>query len=176
MLRRLNDALPGLVLGIVIYGIMVQFAGMWFVSDRLGYTIGLWYGIAIAVGMAIHLAMVIYDSVTLGDSDRARKILIIKSVTRYGVVVILFFLIAYFKFGNFLMSFVGVLGIKISAYLQLPVSKLLTRLFPDRFTPVIGDDEALLAEYMEELEAKERESVVQEIQESGPVQAQNQES
>ena len=96
MLKRLNDALPGLVLGIILYGLLVQFIGMWFVQDKLYYTIGLWYGITIAVAMAIHLAVVIYDSVTLYDEDRAKKMSVIKSVTRYAVVVILFFLIAYF--------------------------------------------------------------------------------
>lgn len=158
MLKRLNDALPGLVLGILIYGIIVQFVGMWFVEDKLYYTIGLWYGVAIAVAMAIHLAVVIYDSVTLCDDDRAKKLSVIKSVTRYAVVVILFFLIAYFRFGNVVMAFIGVLGIKISAYLQLPINNLLARFFPERFTPSVGDDEELLAAYMAELEAKEQEN------------------
>lgn len=154
MLKRLNDALPGLVLGIILYGLLVQFIGMWFVQDKLYYTIGLWYGITIAVAMAIHLAVVIYDSVTLYDEDRAKKMSVIKSVTRYAVVVILFFLIAYFQFGNVVMAFVGVLGIKISAYLQLPINSLLARLFPHRFTPSVGDDEEMLAAYMEQLKAE----------------------
>lgn len=155
MLKRLNDALPGLVLGIILYGVVVQLAGMWFVEDKLSYTIGLWYGIGIAVAMAIHLAVVIYDAVTLYDEDRAKKTSVMKSVSRYAVVVILFFLIAYFQFGNVAMAFVGVFGIKISSYLQLPVNSLLARLFPARFTPAVGDDEVLLAEYMEQLTAKE---------------------
>ena len=45
MLKRINDALPGLVLGILLYGVVIQFTGMWFAEDKLGYTIGLWYGI-----------------------------------------------------------------------------------------------------------------------------------
>lgn len=160
MLKRLNDALPGLVLGILIYGALVQLIGMWFVQDKLYYTIGLWYGIAIAVAMAIHLAAVIYDSVTLYDEDKAKKISVLKSVTRYAVVVILFFLIAYFRFGNVVMAFVGVLGIKVSAYLQLPVNKLLAHFFPERFTPAVGDDEELLAEYMEQFEEEQSETQI----------------
>lgn len=31
MLKRINDALPGLVFGIVFYGIVVQLIGVWFV-------------------------------------------------------------------------------------------------------------------------------------------------
>ncbi len=41
MLRRLNDALPGLVLGIIAYGAAVFLAGIWFVPDKLRFTTGL---------------------------------------------------------------------------------------------------------------------------------------
>ena len=37
MLKRLNDALPELVLGIIVYGIVVELAGVWFVTDKLRY-------------------------------------------------------------------------------------------------------------------------------------------
>lgn len=118
MLRRINDALPGLVLGIVLYGVLVQVAGVWFVDDKLGYTIGLWYGIAIAIGMAINLATVIFDSVTLDGGKNANRRIIAKSILRYVVVVILFFILGYFQFGNLFMALIGVLGLKISAYMQ----------------------------------------------------------
>ena len=38
MLRRLNKALPGLVLGIIVYGVLLQVTGIWFVDDRLRYS------------------------------------------------------------------------------------------------------------------------------------------
>ena len=47
MLKRLNDALPELVLGIILYGIVVELAGVWFVTDKLRYTTGLVIGIAL---------------------------------------------------------------------------------------------------------------------------------
>ncbi len=118
MLRRINDALPGLVLGIVLYGVLVQVTGVWFVDDKLGYTIGLWYGVAIAIGMAINLATVILDSVTLDGGKNANRRIIAKSLLRYIVVVILFFILGYFQFGNLFMALIGVLGLKISAYMQ----------------------------------------------------------
>ena len=118
MLRRINEALPGLVFGILLYGVVLQLAGVWFVEDKLYYSIGLWYGIIIAVGMAINLATVIFDSVAMGDSKYANRIIIAKSLLRYAVVVILFFILGYFDFGSLLMAFLGVMGLKISAYLQ----------------------------------------------------------
>ena len=44
MLRRINDALPGLVLGIIVYGVIVELAGVWFVTDKVRYTTGLLIG------------------------------------------------------------------------------------------------------------------------------------
>ncbi|MCI7322677.1 MAG: hypothetical protein MR508_05110 [Lachnospiraceae bacterium] len=128
MLRRINEALPGLVAGIIGYGVVVQFTGVWFVSDKLGYSIGLWYGIAIAVWLAINIATVIFDSVVMGDSKQASRIIIAKSVLRYVVVVILFFLLGYFRFGNLFTAFAGVLGLKVSAYLQPLFGKISDRI------------------------------------------------
>lgn len=118
MLRRINDALPGLVLTIFLYGVVVELAGVWFVEDKIGYSVGLWYGVAIAEGMAINLAMVIFDAVALGDSEHANRRIIAKSILRYVVVVILFFILGYFNFGNLFMAFIGVLGLKVGAYFQ----------------------------------------------------------
>ena len=128
MLRRLNDALPGLVAGIVVYGLVIQFTGVWFVEDKAGYSIGLWYGIAIAIWMAINLAQVIFDSVTLDGGEKANRRIIAKSVLRYIVVVILFFILGYFKFGNLFTAFLGVLGLKISAYSQPLLGKAANKL------------------------------------------------
>lgn len=134
MLKRLNDALPGLVLGIVLYGIVVQLAGVWFVDDKLSYSIGLWYGIIIAIGMAVNLAMVIYDATVIYDmyeeKDANRRI-VAKSLIRYVVVAVLLFILGYFNFGNLIMAFIGLLGLKISAYMQ-PLLKIVTDRFAGR--------------------------------------------
>ncbi|MCC8168562.1 MAG: hypothetical protein LIO37_04395 [Clostridiales bacterium] len=117
-LRRLNDALPGLVVGILFYGILLELVGVWFVDDKAAYSIGLWYGIAIAVGMAVNMATVIFDS-TFEDTDgRTNYRVVAKSLLRYVVVVILFAVLAVFRFGYVIAAFLGVMGLKASAYMQ----------------------------------------------------------
>ncbi len=54
MLRRINPVLPELLAGIGLYGLVVQFAGMWFAADQLQYALGLWIGIILAMGMAVN--------------------------------------------------------------------------------------------------------------------------
>lgn len=116
MLKRLNDALPELVTGILIYGLLIQLAGMWFVEDKVRYTAGLWLGIATAIGLAVHMATVIRDSMDLAAEKRAKVRTTVFSILRYIVVVILFVAVMYFKLGNVIVMFIGVMGLKISAY------------------------------------------------------------
>lgn len=127
MLRRINPALPGLIAGIVIFGLLVQFTGVWFVEDKIGYSIGLWYGVAIGIGMAINLATVIYDAVTFDGEGNANKRVAVKSMLRYIVVAILFGILGYFEFGNLFTAFLGVMGLKISAYMQPLLNKLVNK-------------------------------------------------
>ena len=102
MLKRINEALPGLVVSILLYGVMVELIGVWFVKDRIAYSIGVWFGIAVAVGNTAH----------------ATRRIVTKSILRYVVVVILFVLFGYFQWGNLIAAFLGLLGLKIGAYLQ----------------------------------------------------------
>ena len=100
MLRRINDALPGLVLGIIVYGVIVELAGVWFVTDKVRYTTGLLIGISLACGMAVNIATVLRDAVELYGEDNAKKKIVA------------------WNLGNLITAFIGVLGLKVSAYLQ----------------------------------------------------------
>lgn len=118
MLRRLNDALPGLILGILVYGAAIELIGVWFVPDKLLYTTGLAIGIALACGMAVNMAVVLQDAVDIYGESRAQSKIIAKSILRYLVVVIVFFAMMKWKLGDPIIAFIGVLGLKVSAYLQ----------------------------------------------------------
>ena len=115
-LKRMNEALPDLVLGIIGYGLIVFGIGFLFVSDKRSFAIGLWAGIGCAVFMAIHIASVLGDSVLYGGG--AYKVLAAKSVFRYILVAAVFFTIAYFHLGDVIWTFIGAMGLKISAYIQ----------------------------------------------------------
>ena len=128
MLKRINPSLPGLIAGILIYGVLVQITGVWFVTDKIGYSIGLWYGIAIGIGMAINLATVIYDAVTFDGEGNANKRVAAKAMLRYIVVAMLFGILGYFEFGNLFTAFLGVMGLKFSAYAQPLLNKLVNKL------------------------------------------------
>ena len=148
MLKRINPSLPGLVAGIVIFGLLVQLTGVWFVEDKLGYSIGLWYGVAIGIGMAINLATVIYDAVTFDGEGNASKRVAAKSMLRYIVVAILFGILGYFEFGNLFTAFLGVMGLKFSAYAQPLLNKIVNKL--------TGSSDAAFSDENSEISEKEK--------------------
>lgn len=125
MLRRLNKALPELVLGIFLYGLPVQFIGMWLAGDKMLYTSGLWIGVFTAAGMAVHMAVVIEDAVSAGSG---RGKLITMSLLRYAVVVLVFFCLVHFHLGDPIAAFFGVMGLKIAAYMQPFLHKTILKL------------------------------------------------
>ena len=118
MLRRLNNALPELILGILVYGAAVELIGVWFAADKLRYTSGLGIGIAIACGMAVNMAVVLRDAVDIYGESGMRSKIIAKSVLRYLVVVVVFFIMMKWNLGNPIIAFIGVLGLKVLAYFQ----------------------------------------------------------
>ncbi len=128
MLKRINAVLPELILGILFFGVVVWLAGVWFTDDRVRYTSGLWIGIALAVGMAVHMAVVLSDAADIASESAARRKVIFQSIVRYLVIVIVFFVTAYFKLGNLIALFIGVMGLKAGAYLQPLTHKVILKL------------------------------------------------
>lgn len=127
MLKRLNEALPGLVLGIIIYGVLLQLTGVWLAEDRLRYSSGLWIGIGCALFMAVHIAVSIEDAVCIGTEDGAKKKAAAGAMLRYVVVLAVLLVTFYFNLGMVLPALLGVLGLKISAYLQPLIRRLQKR-------------------------------------------------
>lgn len=118
MFKKLNDALPGLICGILVYGAVVWAAGIWFVKDGISFTVGLFIGLALAVGMAVHMAWVLRDVVDFADARRAGGRIIAKSILRYVIVIGVFAWMYISGFGNLIAAFVGLLGLKIAAYME----------------------------------------------------------
>ncbi len=127
MLKRINDVLPELILEIFLYGLLVQLTGVWFVENKLLYSTGLWIGIAAAMGMAIHMAVVILDTMDLAIEKQAKVRTTVFSMLRYLVVVLLFVVVSYFRLGNVLTMFIGIMGLKAAAYFQPFMHRLLKK-------------------------------------------------
>lgn len=122
-LYNLNNALPGLLLGILSFGIICQVVGVFLVADKKNYSIGLWVGILTAFFMAFHMAITLNMAVekdVKGAQGSATK----HNLIRYFIVVLILGILMVTKIGNPLAAFLGIMGLKVSAYVQPVLGKL----------------------------------------------------
>lgn len=125
-LLRLNPLLPELCITIVSWGCFTELVGVWFVQDKLRYTTGLLIGTISALLMAISIAKSVYD--TDGKTEKQAKAFnALSSGGRYAVVTIVVVLMAYFKLGNIISWFIGIMGLKASAYAQPLIHRLINK-------------------------------------------------
>lgn len=125
-LRQISDVLPDLLVGIILYGILCECIGLLFVSDRLFYSVGLWVGLLCACLMAVHMAWTLNWALDLGEDGAVKRILL-HNMLRYGVVMIIFLLLIILKAGNLMAAFLGVMGLKVAAYIQPFTHKIFRR-------------------------------------------------
>ena len=62
-LKKINTALPGLLFGMILFGIICQAAGFFLVEDKADYSKGLWIGVLTGIFMAFHMAISINSAV-----------------------------------------------------------------------------------------------------------------
>lgn len=125
-LRDVNDSLPALFLGILIFGLLSELLPIWFVHDKAGYTVGLLAGVASALFCAWHMAWTL-DRTFGQDEGTATKQMQKNSALRYGVRLIVLGVLIMTGIGNPLSAILGMMGLKVSAYLAPFTDKLFRR-------------------------------------------------
>lgn len=124
-MRSMNNVLKDLLIEIVVLGILIQVVGMLFISDQFGYALGLWIGIICSCGMAIHMNWALTTGMDLGDA--AKNHIIKHSVIRYAVILIIFGVLAFLYRYTVVPYFVGLMTLKVAAYLQPFTHKLILK-------------------------------------------------
>lgn len=122
-LREINTALPGLLLGILLFGALCQIAGLFFAADKADYSIGLWTGVLTAVFRAFHMAVSLNSAVER-DVKGAQEAVRRQYIIRYLAVAVVLGFLAVTGIGSPLAAFAGVMGEKASAYMQPLFAKL----------------------------------------------------
>ena len=121
-----NTVLKDMIFIMVLYGIVAQIICLIIPGDHLKMAAGLWIGVAAGIGMAIHMKNSLDEALDLGE-EGARKYMQKTYAVRYLTVVVVFMAAAYFQIANVMTLFGGVMGLKISAYLQPVFHKLLEK-------------------------------------------------
>ncbi len=126
LIQKVNRTLFELEIGIAIFAVICQFILLFF-KDRGYLSIGLWIGIFTAFFCAFHMWRTLEKGLDLGEKG-AVTYLSRQNVIRYVLIVLILGLTAVWEIGNPVAAFVGMMGLKASAYMQ-PLTKIISKIF-----------------------------------------------
>ena len=124
-MKNRDSILKELFLEIVVLGVIIQIIGLIFAGDRAVFSLGLWIGIICSLAMAAHMEWALVTGMDMGDSAKGH--IVKHSVIRYGVVFVVFILLAYFFKYAVVPCFLGIMTLKVAAYLQPFTHKIILK-------------------------------------------------
>lgn len=124
---KIDRTLLELSIGIVLWGLICQLTVVWFVQDKAGYSLGLWIGVLLGVAAAAHMWWSLDHSLEYVQ-DAAVKMMTKHNILRYVAIVIVMGIIMVSGFANPLSAFLGLMGLKVAAYIQPFTHKICTNL------------------------------------------------
>lgn len=124
-IKKIDDTLLELCIGIILFGVFCQLTAVWFLTDRLGYSIGLWMGILTALGCAVHMWWSIDRYLDYGEG--AVRAAARDNLIRYGVIIAVVAVVMITKAAQPLAVFLGIMGLKVAAYIRPITHKMIRR-------------------------------------------------
>ena len=113
-------------LGQLLFFAVCELTGVWFVSDKTGYTIGLLCGTLLALGSIYHIWWALDKSLDM-EEKRAGGFVGTQYGIRYGALILLIAFLYVTGFGNAFAAFLGYMGIKATAYMQPFIHRILDK-------------------------------------------------
>lgn len=116
-----------LLVGVAFFGVLLIIPGLFWTTNKAAYYIGLMIGIIVAVFLAFDM----YSSILKGlakDEKAANSYFQKKVIVRLAIVIVVFFIAAYFKQISLLSVLFGALTLKFSAFLQPLTHKFLVKI------------------------------------------------
>ena len=129
--KGIDRTLWELALGIGCWGVVCEAAAVWLVSDKAGYSIGLWLGVLLAEASGIHMWWSLDRALDLAE-DLAVKMVMKQNILRYAVIVEAMAAVMLSGFANPLAVFLGLMGLKTAAYLQPFTHKICVRFYKEK--------------------------------------------
>ena len=132
-ITRMNRSLFELETGILIFGIAGQLI-LFFFAGRGLYSAAWWIGIATAAVCAVDMWWALDRGLDLGRQGAAKKIMV-HYMIRYVMIAIVLVIVALTDTLNPLITFAGVMGLKIGAYLNFFAKKVSTWIYGEEILP-----------------------------------------
>lgn len=116
-LRRVNETLLDLVIGIIIYGVVIGIVGMITTGGNPFYLLGVVAGTAVDIGICVHMLHSLDVALDM-DPGSASSYIRKRAVIRFLIMALLALAAIKIHYGCFLGAILALMGIKISALLQ----------------------------------------------------------
>lgn len=132
MLEKLqkNVTVADLTVGILFYGVLCETICMFAVQRKFYYGMGILIGLFMAIATAVHMNYTIGLALS-ADEKGAIGISRKYSMLRYAVTAILLAVLCLTGFADPIAAFIGLMGLKIAAYMQPLTHKLVRHFIPD---------------------------------------------
>lgn len=116
-MKKINKTVWELLAGIILCGAVLLLAGILLAPDKLSYTAGLGIGLLVAVFMTFHMYVSIEKAIDAGEGS-ARTTVISSYAVRTLVMIGSILLVGLFEAGNLIAMVLGIMTLKVAAYLQ----------------------------------------------------------
>lgn len=140
VITRMNRTLFELLAGILIFGMVCQLFAL-IPKDRAGSSIGLWIGILTAGFYAYHMWRSLDRGLDLGEKNAAGY-MSRQNIIRYVLTVAALTAVAVTKIGDPLWAFLGVMGLKASAYMHFFTRKISRIFYGEEILPELIIEES----------------------------------
>ncbi|MBR6478140.1 MAG: ATP synthase subunit I [Lachnospiraceae bacterium] len=127
-LRQINRTVLEMELGILFLAILFQLVSLPFPGERLARALSLLLGCVMAFAAVLHMYRILDRALDL-DAESAQKAIYQGYVIRYLAAVIVILGTILTKWLNPLLVFLGIMTLKITAYLQPLTHKLCNKVF-----------------------------------------------
>jgi len=124
-MRNINRTVWELLFGILLTGVILEILGVMIAGDKLYYSIGLLIGVILAVFMTFSISSSVQQAVDRGEGGAKVK-MISSYVIRTVVVLLVIILTGVMKLGSLVGLLLGVMTLKVAAYIQPYTHRFLT--------------------------------------------------
>ncbi len=116
-----------LLVGIFLFECVCELVGAFFVKDITKYSMGLLLGWILASLSAVHMYRSLMRNFDMnGNNEKGAQSYAIRSnMIRYCFILIVFFVVCITDFAYPLATFLGIMGLKIGAYIQPLIHKVI---------------------------------------------------
>ncbi|MCD8018877.1 MAG: ATP synthase subunit I [Clostridiales bacterium] len=125
-LEETNETLLDLIFGCLVYSLVFEIAGLLLVSNKGSYSLGLLLGTIVAVGMSVSMERGLERCLNM-DEIKGQRFMTLRSILRSVVMLVAAWVGMRFDQISFPGVIVGILGLKISAYLHMYTNLYITK-------------------------------------------------